>query len=121
MQIEIKSTSYLLPENSSWDNLKKKNKLKFADYNNIFNKSRFDKTNDCEVYIFFLRDLFELYESKDLSFGKKKIKILISFLKKKISSEKEKEFIVASSSYYFNNTIIESKKKTEEILLEEFF
>ena len=29
MQIEIKSTSYLLPENSLWDSLKQKNKLNF--------------------------------------------------------------------------------------------
>jgi len=30
MNIEIKSTSYLIPNNSSWESLHKDNKLKFA-------------------------------------------------------------------------------------------
>ena len=36
MNIEIKSTSYLIPNNSSWESLYKDTKLKFAEYNNIF-------------------------------------------------------------------------------------
>ena len=39
MNIEIKSTSYLIPNNSSWESLYKDNKLKFAEYNNIFNNN----------------------------------------------------------------------------------
>ena len=90
MQIEIKSTSYLLPENSLWDSLKQKNKLKFSDYNNIFNISKFDKTNNCEIFVFFLRDLYEIEDSTNLSKKKKKIKIITSFLKKKILLDKKK-------------------------------
>ena len=40
MKIEIKSTSYLLPNNSSWNSLKKNNKLIFSEYNNIFNNQK---------------------------------------------------------------------------------
>ncbi len=121
MQIEIKSTSYLLPENSLWDSLKQKNKLKFSDYNNIFNISKFDKTNNCEIFVFFLRDLYEIEDSTNLSKKKKKIKIIICFLKKKILLDKKKEFIIVLSSFHYNNIIFDSKKKTNESLIEDFF
>ena len=46
MNIEIKSTSYLIPNNSSWESLHKDNKLKFAEYNNIsFRSIRFPALN----------------------------------------------------------------------------
>ena len=48
MNIEIKSTSYLIPNNSSWESLHKDNKLKFAEYNNIFNNTKFNPYASCK-------------------------------------------------------------------------
>ena len=51
MNIEIKSTSYLIPNNSSWESLHKNNKLKFSEYNNIFNNTKFNQKTECEIFI----------------------------------------------------------------------
>ena len=54
MKIEIKSTSYLLPNNTSWSSLKKNNKLVFSEYNNIFSDSKFNDGIQCEILVLFL-------------------------------------------------------------------
>lgn len=62
MNIEIKSTSYLIPNNSSWENLHKDNKLKFAEYNNIFNNTKFNQKTECEIFVLFLKDIIDYYK-----------------------------------------------------------
>ncbi len=121
MQIRLRSTSYLLPENSSWNYLKKNNKLDFAEYNNIFSETYIKKSVECEVFIFFLRDLFDYYLNDKKNIDIKKIKIIISTLKKTISSNKEKYYIVSLSSYFYSNIINETKNLSKEVDLENFF
>jgi hypothetical protein len=62
MNIEIKSTSYLIPNNSSWESLHKNNKLKFAEYNNIFNNTKFNQKTECEIFVLFLKDIIDYYK-----------------------------------------------------------
>ena len=62
MNIEIKSTSFLIPNNSSWESLNKQNKLNFSEYNNIFNKTKRDQSSDCEIFILFLKDIINYYK-----------------------------------------------------------
>ena len=62
MNIEIKSTSYLIPNNSSWESLYKNNKLKFAEYNNIFNNTKFNQNTECEIFVLFLKDIINYYK-----------------------------------------------------------
>ena len=57
MNIEIKSTSYLIPNNSSWESLHKDNKLKFAEYNNIFNSTKINQKTECEILFCFLVEI----------------------------------------------------------------
>ena len=86
MNIEIKSTSYLIPNNSSWENLHKDNKLKFAEYNNIFNNTKFNQKTECEIFVLFLKDIIDYYKVLN-NINKseiKKIKLIINFIEKKI-------------------------------------
>ena len=62
MNIEIKSTSYLIPNNSSWESLHKDNKLKFAEYNNIFNNTKLNQKTECEIFVLFLKDIVDYYK-----------------------------------------------------------
>ena len=107
MNIEIKSTSYLIPNNSSWGSLYKDNKLKFAEYNNIFNNSKFNQKNECEIFVLFLKDIIDYYKVlKNINKSEiKKIKLIINFIEKKTSTYKKKNFIISISSYYYFNHI----------------
>ena len=82
MNIEIKSTSYLIPNNSSWESLHKDNKLKFGEYNNIFNNSKFNQKNECEIFVLFLKDIINYYKVlKNINKSEiKKIKLIINFI-----------------------------------------
>lgn len=92
MNIEIKSTSYLIPNNSSWGSLYKDNKLKFAEYNNIINNSKFNQKNECEIFVLFLKDIINYYKVlKNINKSEiKKIKLIINFIEKKTSTYKKK-------------------------------
>ena len=92
MNIEIKSTSFLIPNNLSWDSLNRQNKLNFSEYNNIFNKTKFDQNSDCEIFILFLRDIINYYKTSNNSRINeiKKIKLIISFIEKKIYANNKK-------------------------------
>ena len=82
MNIEIKSTSYLIPNNSSWESLHKDNKLKFAEYNNIFNNTKFNQKTECEIFVLFLKDIIDYYKVlKNINKSEiKKIKLIINFI-----------------------------------------
>ena len=123
MNIEIKSTSFLIPNNLSWDSLNRQNKLNFSEYNNIFNKTKFDQNSDCEIFILFLRDIINYYKTSNNSRINeiKKIKLIISFIEKKISANNKKNFIFSISSYYYFNHINSSKNKSFEKEIEIFF
>ena len=123
MNIEIKSTSYLIPNNSSWGSLYKDNKLKFAEYNNIFNNSKFNQKNECEIFVLFLKDIIDYYKVlKNINKSEiKKIKLIINFIEKKTSTYKKKNFIISISSYYYFNHINSSKNKPLEKETEIFF
>ena len=123
MNIEIKSTSFLIPNNLSWESLNWQNKLNFSEYNNIFNKTKFDQNSDCEIFILFLRDIINYYKILNNSRVNeiKKIKLMISFIEKKISVNNKKNFIFSISSYYYFNHINSSKNKSFEKEIEIFF
>lgn len=116
MNIEIKSTSFLIPNNPSWESLNKQNELSFSEYNNIFNKTKFDQNSDCEIFILFLKDIIDYYKILDKNKASeiKKIKLIVGFIEKKISTSDKKNFIFSISSYYYFNHINSSRNKSVE-------
>ena len=77
MKIEIKSTSYLLSDNASWNSLKKNNKLIFSEYNNIFSNPKSNDKVQYEILVLFLKDIIDYYK----------------VLKNEIKNEKKKDSI----------------------------
>ena len=122
MKIEIKSTSYLLPNNTSWGSLKKNNKLVFSEYNNIFSDSKFNDGIQCEILVLFLRDIIDYYKvlKNGIKDENKKIQYIIKLIKEKISIHKKKNFIISISSYYYLNHLNSSKNKPFEKEIEIF-
>ena len=122
MKIEIKSTSYLLPNNSSWNSLKKNNKLIFSEYNNIFNNPKFNDKIQCEIFVLFLKDIIDYYKilKNGIKSENKKIQLIIKLIKEKISYYKTKNFIISISSYYYLNHLNSSRNKPYEKEIEAF-
>jgi len=122
MKIEIKSTSYLLPSNTSWNSLKKNNKLIFSKYNNIFSNPKFNDKIQCEIFVLFLKDIIDYYKvlKNGIKDKNKKIQLIIKLIKEKISIYKKKNFIISISSYYYLNHLNSSKNKPLEKEIEVF-
>ena len=122
MKIEIKSTSYLLPNNISWNSLKKNNKLIFSKYNNIFSNPKFNDKIQCEIFVLFLKDIIDYYKvlKNGIKNENKKIQLIIKLIKEKISIYKKKNFIISISSYYYLNHLNSSKNKPFEKEIEIF-
>tara|TARA_Y100000294_G_scaffold123849_1_gene115195 strand:- start:40 stop:1713 length:1674 start_codon:yes stop_codon:yes gene_type:complete len=122
MKIEIKSTSYLLPSNTSWNSLKKNNKLIFSKYNNIFSNPKFNDKIQCEIFVLFLKDIIDYYKvlKNGIKDENKKIQLIIKLIKEKISIYKKKNFIISISSYYYLNHLNSSKNKPLEKEIEVF-
>ena len=92
MKIDIKSTSYLLPKNASWNTLRKNNKLIFSEYNNIFSNPKFNNKIECEIFVLFFKDIIDYYKVKEkvIKNEHKKIQLIIKLIKDKISIYKKK-------------------------------
>ena len=122
MKIEIKSTSYLLPSNTSWNSFKKNNKLIFSKYNNIFSNPKFNDKIQCEIFVLFLKDIIDYYKvlKNGIKDENKKIQLIIKLIKEKISIYKKKNFIISISSYYYLNHLNSSKNKPLEKEIEVF-
>jgi len=122
MKIEIKSTSYLLSDNASWNSLKKKNKLIFSEYNNIFSNPKSNDKVQCEILVLFLKDIIDYYKvlKNEIKNEKKKIQLIIKLIKEKISIYEKKNFIISVSSYYYLNHLNSSKNKPLEKEIEFF-
>ena len=111
MKIEIKSTSYLLSDNASWNSLKKNNKLIFSEYNNIFSNPKSNDKVQYEILVLFLKDIIDYYKvlKNEIKNEKKKIQLIIKLIKEKISIYEKKNFIISVSSYYYLNHLNSSK------------
>ena len=73
-KIRISSTSYLFPEEISWDILKKKFDTSFSDIGSLLDfKKR--KSFDHEIIFFFLPDILEYNSLDKINFSKNKKKI----------------------------------------------
>ena len=70
MNILISSTSFIMPDNSSWSSLKEKYKIKFSEYGNLFSNN-FKKSQDLEIKIIFLNDIVNYYTNSKKDFSKK--------------------------------------------------
>ena len=104
MNILISSTSFIMPKHNSWNSLQKKNKLKFAEYGNLFSNN-LSKNEDLEIKILFLNDIIDYYSEskKDLSKNILRLKnIAKSFQKNFLSNRK---YIICISSYQFINIV----------------
>ena len=69
MNILISSTSFIMPDNSSWSSLKEKYKIKFSEYGNLFSNN-FKKSQDLEIKIIFLNDIVNYYTNSKKIFQK---------------------------------------------------
>ena len=123
MNIRLSSTSYILPENSSWNLLRKKNKIYFADYNNLYLSDSKAKNVHCEIINLFLKDFVDYYltDSREIKKCFSKTKIILSLINKKIINNKKCNFIVSFSSYDYTNYINISKKQFYVKELENYF
>lgn len=123
MNISLSSTSYILPENSCWSLLKKKNKIYFAEYNNLYSSDSKVKNVNCEIINLFLKDLIDYYltDSKEIRKCFSKIKIILNLINKKIINNQKCNFIVSFSSYDYSNYINTSKKQFYIKNIENYF
>ena len=100
MKILIRSSSFLMQESKSWDNLKKFNPS-FSEYGEIINFSNHKKF-DFDITIIFLQDLISYYlvNKKDIAKGKKKIDKILKLIEK-IKLNKNINHVYFLSRYFF--------------------
>ena len=67
MKIILNSTSFLLPNNESWNLLKKDNNIIFSDYGSINSRVNIINNVDAEITLFFLPCSSPLPYSVDLT------------------------------------------------------
>ena len=108
--IHISSTSFLLPNNNSWDKFKSKYKLKFSEYGNIANFNSNKDKNFCEVLNIFIPDLID-FSNDDFKIGKKKITNISNLIERKAQLYSV-NYIVTVSEFYFTNIVENSKNLT---------
>ena len=104
-KIRISSTSYLFPEEISWDILKKKFDTSFSDIGSLLDfKKR--KSFDHEIIFFFLPDILEYNSLDKINFSKNKKKIETFIRKFKTYLKKNTNNIIfAYSEFLFHNQI----------------
>lgn len=110
MNILISSTSFIMPKHNSWHALQKKNKLKFANYGNLFSNN-LSKNQDLEIKIIFLNDIIDYYSDikKEFLNNFTRIKKIAKSLKKNFLSDKK--YIICISSYQFLNIVNSSQNE----------
>ena len=120
MNILISSTSFIMPDNSSWSSLKEKYKIKFSEYGNLFSNN-FKKSQDLEIKIIFLNDIVNYYSNskKDFSKNANRLKKIVKALTSNLRSDKK--CIICLSSYQFINIVDLSKGNNRIDNLKDFF
>lgn len=120
MNILISSTSFIMPDNSSWSSLKEKYKIKFSEYGNLFSNN-FKKSQDLEIKIIFLNDIVNYYTNskKDFSKNANRLKKIVKALTSNLRSDKK--CIICLSSYQFINIVDLSKGNNRIDNLKDFF
>ena len=106
MKILIRSSSFLMQESKSWDNLKKFNPS-FSEYGEIINFSNHKKKFDFDITIIFLQDLISYYlvNKKDIAKERRKIDKILKLIEKKIKLNKNINHVYFLSRYCFLNYI----------------
>ena len=107
MNINISSTSYLLPKSESWKNLKKENEVTFSDYGRIFSEN---KSSNIEIKIIFLNDIVDEVVTKK-NFKKQKTKLNKIFTNFISTKNINKKYIICLSAHYYFNPINEAQKE----------
>lgn len=106
MRILIRSSSFLMQDSKSWDNLKKFNPS-FSEYGEIINFSNHKKKFDFDITIIFLQDLISYYlvNKKDIAKERRKIDKILKLIEKKIKLNKNINHVYFLSRYCFLNYI----------------
>jgi FkbH-like protein len=119
MKIELSSTSYLLPNNKSWELLEKLSNINFNDYGNFLSDKKTSST--AELVVFFLPDLIDYFNSNS---NEKleiiKIKNILILVEKKLKKS-NKSIIISVSEFLYHNTINFSQKNKKTKKYKFFF
>ena len=110
MNIRLSSTSYLLSENRGWKFLEENHKILYSNFGEVFAYKKQKKDSKfCDIKIFFISDLVDIYlDNKNLSL--KKIMDICNLIKRDLSTNKM-PFLICVSSYEYFNVIENSKLK----------
>lgn len=120
MNILISSTSFIMPDNSSWSSLKEKYNIKFSEYGNL-SSNNLKKSQDLEIKIIFLNDILNYYTNSKKDFFKNanRLKKIIKALTSNLRSDKK--CIICLSSYQFINIVDLSKGNNRIDNYKDFF
>ena len=119
-KIRISSTSYLFPNGSSWEKLKKNFNISFAEIGSLFDFKKIKKF-DHEMIFFFLPDILEYnnLNKENLNYNKKKIKIFLKKLEIYIKNNSN-NVIIAYSEFLYDNQIIFSRNTKYSVEIKNF-
>ena len=124
--IYINSSSYILPNSSSWDIIKKKWDISFSNYGllNAHYKKNDEKKN-IFIIIIFLNDIIDFNDNKSLINYKNKIKVIIKNIKRQLQLNSGK-VIVYISEFYFNTVFnnlqtLSYERKIKNYFLDEIY
>tara|TARA_E500000178_G_scaffold356577_1_gene435654 strand:+ start:5595 stop:7256 length:1662 start_codon:yes stop_codon:yes gene_type:complete len=120
MNIRLSSTSYLLSENRGWKFLEENHKILYSNFGEVFAYKKQKKDSKfCDIKIFFISDLVDIYlDNKNLSL--KKIMDICNLIKRDLSTNKM-PFLICVSSYEYFNIIENSKNKNLNEEIKQYF
>lgn len=107
MNINISSTSYLLPEARTWLELKKDFNITYSNFGNIFNEK---ENSSIEVKVIFLKDIVDNnILNKNYKQNKNKVLNLLKTLNN--NNNNIKKYIICVSAFDYFNPIMEARKE----------
>lgn len=120
--IILSSSSYLIPDNSSWENLRKNYKLSFTNYNDWGNALIDAKQQDIFVLIIILNDLFDPFDkNKNIN---EPLETLFHLLENRLLKSKEATIFFLSNKHRENiirrARSVNAKDKLIDLIMEKF-
>lgn len=120
--IILSSSSYLIPDNSSWENLKKNYKLSFTNYNDWGNALIDAKQQDIFVLIIILNDLFDPFDkNKNIN---EPLETLFHLLENRLLKSKEATIFFLSNKHRENiirrARSVNAKDKLIDLIMQKF-
>ena len=107
MKIKLSSTSFLLPNNKSWEFLEKNQNINFGEYGDFIKDLNYKSKSKVDILILFLPDLIDYISTNQFEEKSefKKILNIIQLIEKRLKNN-DNSLIISLSEFLFYKTWI---------------